>query len=148
MTPQEGIRIKVRTQKVQDEDGEGLVFQFLDPEGEETRMLMAQANPDDVDEAMQVLPSNPFGIIEQDRLERLRDQPLRPGGSKQRAALRAAFSIANRRVEKIRSSAISDGHYRATRRQIRSFRCCDDSHCCQSSHFRVPSSALRRPWPR
>jgi len=33
------LLIKVRTKKVRDDSGEGLIFQFLDPEREETQRM-------------------------------------------------------------------------------------------------------------
>src|SRR5271167_1017294 len=45
----DALTIKVRTRKVRDESGEGLVFQFLDPEGEEMKTMLATAQADEVE---------------------------------------------------------------------------------------------------
>src|SRR3954447_2889238 len=43
---------KVRTKKIRDEQGEGLVFQFFDPEAEEARMKMGTLPPDEAQAAL------------------------------------------------------------------------------------------------
>jgi hypothetical protein len=42
--------MKVRTKKVRDENGEGLVFQFYDPDGEEADNLLATADKTELDQ--------------------------------------------------------------------------------------------------
>src|SRR3954467_4649728 len=46
---------KVRTKKVRAEEGEGLVFQFFDPEAEEARMKMGTLPPDEAQAALALL---------------------------------------------------------------------------------------------
>src|SRR3954470_19251585 len=48
----EALLRKVRTKKVADKNGEALVFQFFDPEAEETKMNMAKVPPEETDAAM------------------------------------------------------------------------------------------------
>lgn len=63
----DGLAIKVRTRKVNDESGEGLVFQFVDPEGEEMRKVMAQAQPAEVTDAMEQLFADAIEIYDRAR---------------------------------------------------------------------------------
>src|SRR5687768_9900064 len=65
----DALAIKVRTRKIGDADGEGLVFQFFDPDGEETRSVMAQAQPAEVREAMEQLHADAIEIYERAREE-------------------------------------------------------------------------------
>ncbi|MFI5004393.1 MAG: hypothetical protein ACHQE6_05200 [Solirubrobacterales bacterium] len=65
----DALTIKVRTRKVRDENGEGLVFQFLDPEGEEMRNMLAAAQSADVDTAMELLHGDAMEIYERARRE-------------------------------------------------------------------------------
>jgi hypothetical protein len=65
----DALTIKVRTRKVRDENGEGLVFQFLDPEGEEMRRMLATAQPDEVNSAMEALYADAIEIYDRAREE-------------------------------------------------------------------------------
>src|SRR3954453_11287223 len=51
----DALTIKVRTSKVGDDHGEGLIFQFLDPDAKELKQLFDQADKAEVDAAMEVL---------------------------------------------------------------------------------------------
>lgn len=93
----DALLIKVRTKKVQDENGEGLIFQFLDPEGEETKMLMANATPDDLDAAMKVLYDDAIGIYDRARQEVT--IPRKDGGTQKYAAVRFKQEIDKAREE-------------------------------------------------
>lgn len=61
--------IKVRTRKVRDENGEGLVFQFYDPDGEEAEKLLADATPEELNKAMELLYADAMDIYERAREE-------------------------------------------------------------------------------
>jgi hypothetical protein len=65
----DALAIKVRTRKIDDTDGEGLVFQFLDPEGEEMRTVMAQAQPEELNDAMEHLYMDALDIYNRARAE-------------------------------------------------------------------------------
>jgi hypothetical protein len=60
---------KVRTKKVRDDNGEGLVFQFFDPEAEEAEMKMATMPPDEADRAITLLYEDALEIYERAREE-------------------------------------------------------------------------------
>jgi hypothetical protein len=60
---------KVRTRKVRDERGESLVFQFLDPDGQEIRQMLATAQPQEVHAAMEELYEDAIEIYERARRE-------------------------------------------------------------------------------
>lgn len=87
----DALLIKVRTTKVRDENGEGLVFQFHDPEREEAKMLLAQAEPDDIKQAMNALYHDAIDIYERARKEVM--IPRRDGGSQKYAAVRYKQAI-------------------------------------------------------
>jgi hypothetical protein len=61
--------IKVRTRKVRDHNGEGLIFQFFDPDGEEAKRLLTELPKTDVDAAMEVLYDDAMNIYERARRE-------------------------------------------------------------------------------
>lgn len=61
--------MKVRTRKLHDEQGEGLVFQFHDPDREEAEQLLTQATPEDVSAAMEHLYGDAMDIYERARHE-------------------------------------------------------------------------------
>ncbi len=82
----DALTIKVRTRKINDEDGEGLVFQFLDPEGEEMRAVMAQAQPAEVSDAMEQLYADAIEIYDRAREEVL--IPRKDGSMQKYAAVR------------------------------------------------------------
>lgn len=82
----DALAIKVRTRKVRDEDSEGLVFQFLDPEGEEVRQMLATAQPADVAEAMEALYNDAIEIYDRARTEVTIER--RDGTSQKYAAIR------------------------------------------------------------
>jgi hypothetical protein len=77
---------KVRTHKVRDDQGEGLVFQFLDPEIEETTRMLATANPNEVKDAMNQLYADAIDIYESARREVM--IPRRDGTEQKYAATR------------------------------------------------------------
>jgi hypothetical protein len=75
---------KVRTKKVRDEQqGEGLVFQFFDPEAEEARMKLATLSPDEAQTALALLYEDAIEIYERARTEVLID---RSDGTRQKYA--------------------------------------------------------------
>lgn len=61
--------LKVRTKKVRDQLGEGLVFQFFDPEGEEAAALLATATETELERAMDQLYDDAMEIYEVARRE-------------------------------------------------------------------------------
>jgi hypothetical protein len=63
------IGIKVRTKKVHDEGGEGLVFQFLDPDAEEARELQAAVDAGEMETAMDLLYEDAMEVYERARRE-------------------------------------------------------------------------------
>src|SRR3954447_13556671 len=60
---------KVRTKKVRDEQGEGLVFQFFDPDQNETEKAMATATKTEIQVAMEQLYEDAMQIYEGARKE-------------------------------------------------------------------------------
>lgn len=82
----DALAMKVRTKKVNDENGEGLIFQFLDPDGEETRNMLATAQPKDVEDAMVALYADAVDIYERARNEVLISRS--DGGQQKYAAVR------------------------------------------------------------
>lgn len=74
---------KVRTKKVRDESGEGLVFQFFDPEAEEANLKMATIPATEVEAAMVLLYEDALEIYERARNEVEID---RKDGTKQKYA--------------------------------------------------------------
>jgi hypothetical protein len=60
---------KVRTKKISDEDGEGLIFQFLRSEEEELMRTMEQTNPEEAAEAVEILYADALNIYERARDE-------------------------------------------------------------------------------
>jgi len=89
--------IKVRTRKVRDDSGEGLVFQFLDPEGEEMKTMLASARPDEVEAAMTALYEDAIAIYERARREVT--IPRKDGGTQKYAAVRFKQEIDKARQE-------------------------------------------------
>lgn len=77
---------KVRTKKVRDEQGEGLVFQFFDPEAEESRMKMGTLPPDEAQAALALLYEDAIEIYERARTEV--DIPRSDGTQQKYAAVR------------------------------------------------------------
>lgn len=65
----DALGIKVRTKKVSDDGGEGLVFQFLDPEAQEAKQLFEKADKSEVDAAMAELYADAMNIYERARKE-------------------------------------------------------------------------------
>lgn len=65
----DALGIKVRTKKVRDEDGEGLVFQFFDPDAEEATELLATADGGEMEAAMDLLYADAMNIYERARKE-------------------------------------------------------------------------------
>ena len=84
----DGLAIKVRTKKIRDEQGEGLVFQFYDPDpdAEEAKMRMATMPPDEVQSAMALLYADAMDIYERARREVM--IPRSDGGWQKYAAVR------------------------------------------------------------
>ncbi len=66
-----GLAMKVRTKKLRDEQGEGLVFQFFDPdpEAEEAKLKLATIPPDEAQSAMELLHEDTLSIYERARHE-------------------------------------------------------------------------------
>jgi hypothetical protein len=93
----DALTIKVRTRKVRDDDGEGLVFQFLDPEGEEMKAMLSTASRDEVDAAMNGLYEDAFEIYERARHEV--SIPRKDGGTQKYAAVRFKQEIDKARDE-------------------------------------------------
>lgn len=58
---------KVRTKKVRDDKGEGLVFQFFDPEAEEAKLKTETVPPDEAERAMAVLYEDALELYERAR---------------------------------------------------------------------------------
>lgn len=82
----DALAVKVRTRKVSDDDGEGLIFQFLDPEGEEMRNMMAEAQPAEVKDAMEQLYADAIEIYDRAREEVT--IPRKDGSTQKYAAVR------------------------------------------------------------
>ena len=61
--------MKVRTRKVRDDRGEGLVFQFFNPDGEEAKRLLANATHSELSDAMDDLYADAMEIYERARRE-------------------------------------------------------------------------------
>lgn len=60
---------KVRTKKVRDEKGEGLVFQFFDPDAAEAELKMRTLPPDQAEAALALLYEDAIDIYERAREE-------------------------------------------------------------------------------
>jgi len=60
---------KVRTKKITDEDGEGLIFQFLESEEERTMQTMQETNPEEAAQAVEALYADALNIYERAREE-------------------------------------------------------------------------------
>jgi hypothetical protein len=60
---------KVRTKKISDKDGEGLIFQFVDSEEEELMKTMEQQSPEATAEAVEALYADALNIYERAREE-------------------------------------------------------------------------------
>src|SRR3954453_6112438 len=58
---------KVRTRKVRDEHGEGLVFQFFDPDAEEAELKRRSLSRDEALSALALLYEDAIGIYERAR---------------------------------------------------------------------------------
>ncbi len=61
--------LKVRTRKVRDEHGEGLVFQFFNPDAGEAERLLAEATNSELNQAMELLYVDAMEIYERARRE-------------------------------------------------------------------------------
>ena len=119
----DALVVKVRTQKVNDRNGEGLVFQFIDPDGEEMRKVMAQAQPTEVDHAMEQLYVDALEIYERAREEVT--IPRKDGSTQKYAAVRFKQQIDKAREERtlvttvariIRKPTLGFGHLEAAGR--------------------------------
>src|SRR6266540_2767348 len=66
-----GLAARVRTKKVRDEQGEGLVFQFYDPDpdAEEAKSKLATTPPEEVQSALALLYEDALSIYERARQE-------------------------------------------------------------------------------
>jgi hypothetical protein len=82
----ETLGIKVRTKKVRDERGEGLVFQFYDPDESEANHLLTSANDIDLGVAMDQLYADAMNIYEVARQEVM--IPRSDGSQQKYAAVR------------------------------------------------------------
>lgn len=82
----DALVIKVRTKKIRDEQGEGLVFQFFDPDAKEASELLASAKETDLDTAMKQLYADAMNIYERARQEVT--IPRSDGGRQKYAAVR------------------------------------------------------------
>lgn len=82
----DSLGIKVRTKKVRDESGEGLVFQFYDPDKKEATELLAMAKDDDLQAAMDQLYADAINIYERARQEVM--IPRSDGSQQKYAAVR------------------------------------------------------------
>ncbi len=92
----DSLGIKVRTKKVRDEAGEGLVFQFFNPDEKEERELLAMARDDeDLTAAMDQLYADAIDIYERARQEVL--IPRSDGTWQKFAAVRYKRQIDNGR---------------------------------------------------
>jgi hypothetical protein len=78
--------IKVRTRKITDERGEGLIFQFFDPDESEAMQLLESANAADLQSAMDLLFADAMNIYEVAREEVT--IPRSDGGEQKYAAVR------------------------------------------------------------
>jgi hypothetical protein len=65
----DALLMKVRTKKINDNNGEGLIFQFLDPEGEEIKRMIATMPAAEADDAMKQLYADATNIYERARRE-------------------------------------------------------------------------------
>jgi hypothetical protein len=65
----DALGIKVRTTKVRDDQGEGLAFQFFDPDAKEASELLAAASQSEVDTAIDQLYADAMEIYERARAE-------------------------------------------------------------------------------
>src|SRR3954452_6229713 len=65
----DALAIKVRTTKVRDDGGEGLAFQFFDPDEKEANELLTTANPNEMETAMELLYADAMNIYERARQE-------------------------------------------------------------------------------
>jgi hypothetical protein len=61
--------VKVRTTKISDDSGQRLVFQFFDPEAQETEDKMATITPETAQEAIELLYADAMNIYERARHE-------------------------------------------------------------------------------
>lgn len=82
----ETLGIKVRTKKIRDESGEGLVFQFYDPNESEANHLLTTTNDIDVRAAMDQLYADAINIYELARQEVM--IPRSDGSQQKYAAVR------------------------------------------------------------
>jgi hypothetical protein len=80
------LGIKVRTKKVRDESGEGLVFQFYDPDESEAKHLLTSATEFDLGVAMDQLYADAMNIYEVARREVM--IPRSDGSQQKYAAVR------------------------------------------------------------
>lgn len=119
----DALAMKVRTKKINHENGEGLIFQFFDPDGEETQSMLAAAQPEDVKSAMDALYADALDIYERARNEVV--IPRSDGGQQKYAAVRYKKQIEQGRDEGslvatisriVRRQTIGFGHLRAAGR--------------------------------
>jgi hypothetical protein len=89
--------LKVRTRKITDQDGEGLVFQFIPSEEEELVAMSSKEDPRGTTEALEQLYLDALEIYETAREEVL--IPRRDGGQQKYAAVRFKQQIDKGREE-------------------------------------------------
>src|SRR3954471_24761344 len=65
----DALAVKVRTKKVRHDEGEGLVFQFFDPDAEEANQKMTTTPPEAADSAIATLYEDLMNIYERAREE-------------------------------------------------------------------------------
>ena len=119
----DALGIKVRTTKVRDEQGEGLAFQFFDPDQKEARELVTTASEIQVASAMDQLYADALEIYERARQEVT--IPRRDGGRQKYAAVRYKQQIERAREKNelvpaiariIRKPTLGFGHLEAAER--------------------------------
>src|SRR3954454_15552216 len=118
----DALAIKVRTRKINDEHGEGLVFQFL-PVGEEMTNMMAHAQPAEVNNAMEQLYADAIEIYDRAREEVT--IPRKDGSMQQYPAVRCKQQVEEAREDvplvttvagRIRKPPLGFGHLEAAGR--------------------------------
>jgi hypothetical protein len=65
----DALAVKARTKKINDEQGEGLVFQFFDPDATETEKRMEALSKEDTESVIELLYADALNIYERARQE-------------------------------------------------------------------------------
>ena len=119
----DAIGAKVRTKKITDAHGEGLVFEFNDPEAKEVSRLLATATPTEITTAMDMLYADALEIYERARKEVT--IPRKDGRRQHYAAVRykrqieegyAANALVPAIARVVRKSTLGFGHLEAAER--------------------------------